>query len=1199
MPITGSVNFGSPLRDQESFAEPPYLGQISSQQQQLQPQQHEQLPPSKKLKRQSSQTRMSPSPFDEASSDEGDEDDDGEGEEGEEESDVTGRSKPKVNKGKRNTDDNGSVEPVIGPDGKPLKVKATRGSRACTVCRKLKMRCFSENGPPCKRCAASGQECVFEESNRGKKSTKKHEAMAQSLRKMEQTLDTVLRSIHNPSGGLPSGMVTRTPSPINGTPPIPTGANPLLLLQQHHQHQAGTPQPATSLPSIQSMDYPEGSQGASIRYSGGLTNSAASQAVLDGILRTAPRDQLSNTPLPSTREIHPQSLPPSSLPAPLSLGMAPGGSNSGYPGTYTPYNRAPYPWYKPSSHSGPNQPSGGPQHLSGSTFPSSTSMSSSFTDGVNMHMIPPPRPHSPRLHSLPDNSLNPLGLLAEASLHNHRRQEQRALMHGAGLTNRSGLLIRNLVYSGGTSSNNRTSHSTSSSSSTVGGGGLGVGGEYSRGSIEGGLGLSANSSSVSAFDNAASGMTPAASLSKRSPSSDLASRPNGSLMASPLSSAGGGGGSGNALALASVLSGTSSRGIGNGGNSDVRSRAPSPIEIDTQVGGEENENGQKPDRSEQGASEEDEGVRVRKGKKIKIEEEKPTPIGVAASGYFKPGPMTMLPLRKIIIERSIRPEILDFLTTEEVVELFDIYFKNIHGHVPVLDNNFHTPSLVASRSPFLLTTICSIASRYYNNPEKPDLTKKLNACVRKLAFETPSLGHKSVEIVQAFLLLCSYGLPVERFEQDKTWLLLGMGIRIATDLNLQRKSVLSGKNTEEAMIRDREIVNRERTWLMCYILDRSLSAQMGKPYTIREDFIIRNSATWRVNNPFANPFDEGLLHYVHLQQILSRCLDHLYSGISTASGLRSDLDYPLFLASVEAQIFMWLDTWESTFSHTLAGVPEHMRHHLLAAASSGRFYFNYALLMVNSFGLQAALDKSPIDVGNFFTKVASAASNVITIAKDDMAATGRLRYAPDSNFIMLSYAILSLLKLLRPELTAYLDTPSRILNLANAAVEVLDEISVSPHHTPAMYSSLLRSLLSPNETRPPTRAPSPLAASNGLNKADGSATGNAESVSNGFTEAGMEWAVPSFAGEEFGEPVNSDLMNAFEGMDDSWTEADGVHMESVWPGNGAGLWDSMLMPGFGGSTEVHGHAPPFANGATGFITPALNSPTQDPPSSRH
>lgn len=39
-----------------------------------------------------------------------------------------------------------------------LKKKSTRGSRACQVCRKLKMRCVGAEDPPCKRCRNQGHE---------------------------------------------------------------------------------------------------------------------------------------------------------------------------------------------------------------------------------------------------------------------------------------------------------------------------------------------------------------------------------------------------------------------------------------------------------------------------------------------------------------------------------------------------------------------------------------------------------------------------------------------------------------------------------------------------------------------------------------------------------------------------------------------------------------------------------------------------------------------------------------------------------------------------------------------------------------------------------------------------------------------------------------------------------------------------------
>ena len=65
--------------------------------------------------------------------------------------------------------------PVFDPDPAlaPASVLTIHLSRACTNCRRLKMKCVgAEQGPPCKRCQSSNHECVFEESNRGKRSNK-------------------------------------------------------------------------------------------------------------------------------------------------------------------------------------------------------------------------------------------------------------------------------------------------------------------------------------------------------------------------------------------------------------------------------------------------------------------------------------------------------------------------------------------------------------------------------------------------------------------------------------------------------------------------------------------------------------------------------------------------------------------------------------------------------------------------------------------------------------------------------------------------------------------------------------------------------------------------------------------------------------------------------------------------------------------
>lgn len=78
----------------------------------------------------------------------------------------------------------------------------------------------------------------------------------------------------------------------------------------------------------------------------------------------------------------------------------------------------------------------------------------------------------------------------------------------------------------------------------------------------------------------------------------------------------------------------------------------------------------------------------------------------------------------------------------------------------------------------LFYTVCSIASKFY--AAKPELHPRLTELAKKLAFSVSAAGYKSVEIVQAYLLLSLWGCgAVERYEQDKTWMLLGMGIRCA------------------------------------------------------------------------------------------------------------------------------------------------------------------------------------------------------------------------------------------------------------------------------------------------------------------------------------------------------------------------------------------------------------------------------------
>ena len=134
------------------------------------------------------------------------------------------------------------------------------------------------------------------------------------------------------------------------------------------------------------------------------------------------------------------------------------------------------------------------------------------------------------------------------------------------------------------------------------------------------------------------------------------------------------------------------------------------------------------------------------------------------------------------------------------------------------------------------------------------------------------------------------------------------------------------------------------------------------------------------------------------QRIISRSLDLLYSGTSTPSGLQIECDYLVIIQNIESQLLGWYSEWEF-------GTPGSE-----CADLCKTFYLNYGMLVVNSFGLQNALENSPIDIGHFFGRCHTSAMACISVFKEDMATKGYLRYSPDSHFVQSSYALLTLLK---------------------------------------------------------------------------------------------------------------------------------------------------------------------------------------------
>lgn len=71
--------------------------------------------------------------------------------------------------------------------------------------------------------------------------------------------------------------------------------------------------------------------------------------------------------------------------------------------------------------------------------------------------------------------------------------------------------------------------------------------------------------------------------------------------------------------------------------------------------------------------------------------------------------------------------------------------------------------------------VCAVSSRYYR--EKSEIYPIAMHFAKHAAANALIDGWKSVELCQAYILLSTYGVPAKRWEEDRSWLYIGLAIR--------------------------------------------------------------------------------------------------------------------------------------------------------------------------------------------------------------------------------------------------------------------------------------------------------------------------------------------------------------------------------------------------------------------------------------
>lgn len=443
-------------------------------------------------------------------------------------------------------------------------------------------------------------------------------------------------------------------------------------------------------------------------------------------------------------------------------------------------------------------------------------------------------------------------------------------------------------------------------------------------------------------------------------------------------------------------------------------------------------------------------------------------LGVASEDFFRSSPAPDPRRTRIDVISSQAPHILTrrIITTSEAEELFKIYYDTMNLSLSLLDPDLYTPQRTLTRSSFMFTVICALASRFYT--QRPELHVELMRYAQLAAGTALIGGPKNVELCIGYILLSLYPQPTKRWEDERGWLYLGLAIRIAVDLNLHLPNTAKPQNELHA----REQLNRTRIWLNCHNLDRSTGSQFGKaPIISNLDYTANHTEDWWRRSEYnMKHFDIHICCYNEELRAMAKFISRIYNDPNHPTGLNREINLEELATETDEELQQIAKKWFAILDQTdMTDEQNCFRTGLL------RFAFPYARLVALSFGFQ--FGKHSTEGENpFFMRCLAAATDVVNVVVKDIARPNHKIYltrGPDAQRVFLTFAAAFLVKLLQPKFASYLTAEKRfeMVGLVQSSIDLLEDIAVDDRHGPRLYARFLKSLLAKVETpntKPPT-----------------------------------------------------------------------------------------------------------------------------------
>ncbi|KAF9988474.1 hypothetical protein BGZ75_009325 [Mortierella antarctica] len=186
-------------------------------------------------------------------------------------------------------------------------------------------------------------------------------------------------------------------------------------------------------------------------------------------------------------------------------------------------------------------------------------------------------------------------------------------------------------------------------------------------------------------------------------------------------------------------------------------------------------------------------------------------------------------------ERVRQDPYLHFPSTPVMEHLLDVHFQFVHPVLPMLHSRTLRDQILRREYPpsHLFFAILGLASRFSSNPvfrEPQPGAERPPCCVfydRAKQLIKDEYDDSQLATVQALLLMAIQQMGF--CESQRAWLCVGMAIRMAQDLGLNKEPT-----TQEQPKDHLQSELRKRTWWSCYVVERLVCGGLGRPLTITQ-----------------------------------------------------------------------------------------------------------------------------------------------------------------------------------------------------------------------------------------------------------------------------------------------------------------------------------------------------------------------------